>query len=120
MTMGRGRRSGDRVARRARHQAIWWIVAARPPAAAIRNERAACRRVACASVRGDQPGHAVILAQLRRCMPERVVHLQEPGAGITLLTFMALPSATWLLHRVLVQRLAARQPLPSRRTRGTS
>lgn len=110
----------DRVARRARHQAIWWIVAARP--LPLLSEMSAL----LAGVWRVPAFEAISLATLSSCAVAALYAssawfgLQEPGAGITLLTFMALPSATWLLHRVLVQHLGRSATLPSRRTGGTS
>lgn len=97
----------DSVSQRARHQALWWIVAARP--LPLLAEMSAL----LAGVWRVPALPALVMATLSSCIVAALyagsawLGLNEPGIGITLLATMALPTLTWVLHRVVVRRVSA-------------
>ncbi|MBX3655178.1 MAG: VTT domain-containing protein [Ramlibacter sp.] len=95
----------DRVRERARHRALWWIVAARalPVLAEMSALLAGVWRVPVLP--------AMLMAALSSCGVAALYAASawfgtnEPGMAVTLLATMALPALTWLLHRWVVGRL---------------
>lgn len=100
----------DSVRERARHQALWWIVAARP--LPLLAEMSAL----LAGVWRVPPGRALAMAALSSCIVAALyaasawLGLSQPGVVITLLATLALPASTWAAHRVLVRRLEKEHP----------
>ncbi len=99
----------DAVSRKARHQALWWIVAARP--LPLLAEMSAL----LAGVWRVPPVPALAMAALSSSSVAALyaasawLGMNTPGMGITLLATLALPASTWTLHRVLVRRLEKEQ-----------
>jgi uncharacterized membrane protein YdjX (TVP38/TMEM64 family) len=99
----------DAVSRKARHQALWWIVAARP--LPLLAEMSAL----LAGVWRVPPLRALSMAALSSSVVAALyaasawLGMNAPGLGITLLATLALPASTWVLHRVLVQRMTKEQ-----------
>jgi uncharacterized membrane protein YdjX (TVP38/TMEM64 family) len=100
----------DAVSARARHQALWWIVAARPlPLLAEMSALlAGVWRVPAPNALGMAALSSCIVAALYAA--SAWLGMNEPGMGITLLATLALPASTWVLHRVLVLRLVKEKP----------
>lgn len=103
----------DAVSRRARHQALWWIVAARP--LPLLAEMSAL----LAGVWRLPTLPALAMAALSSCIVAALyagsawLGLNQPGMGITLLATLTLPTLTWVLHRVVVQRISAEAGAPA-------
>jgi uncharacterized membrane protein YdjX (TVP38/TMEM64 family) len=95
----------DAVARKARHQALWWIVVARP--LPLLAEMSAL----LAGVWRVPPLRALSVAALSSVTVASLyagsawLGTNVPGLAITLLATLALPAATWALHRMAVRKL---------------
>lgn len=95
----------DAVGRKARHQALWWIVVARP--LPLLAEMSAL----LAGVWRVPPLRALLVAALSSFTVASLyagsawLGMNEPGLAITLLATLALPAATWALHRMTAGKL---------------
>jgi len=100
-----GRGLWDALGRNARHHALWWIVLARP--LPLLAEMSAL----LAGVWRVPPLRALGAGALSSCTVAALyagsvwMGLNAPGVGIALLATLALPAATWAMHRAVVTQL---------------